>query len=271
MAVYVIGDVQGCYKSLHKLIKKIGFSHADDKLWFCGDLVNRGPQSADVLRYVMDLGSSAKCVLGNHDLNLLAVAYGDRESKHSDTLDNVLEAPDSAELLDWLRFRPLLHRSKKHKACIVHAGIYPSWSVGEAKQLAREVEQVLRYGDYRTFFCKMYGNFPVYWDKKLEGWDRLRFITNVMTRMRYLEISGALELDIKSSPGGQPPGYTPWYTFKSKRKKSYRVVFGHWSTLGLHSENNAICIDTGCLWGRQLTAARIDKNKPTFISQSCRK
>jgi bis(5'-nucleosyl)-tetraphosphatase (symmetrical) len=270
MAIFAIGDVQGCYKSLRKLIKQTGFKPATDKLWFCGDLVNRGPQSADVLRYIMDLGDSAKCVLGNHDLNLLAVANGSRASKIADTLDDILDAPDSLELLGWLRHQPLFHRSKEYRVCIVHAGIYPTWSISKTEKLAHEVQKVLRKGDYKTFLDKMFGNYPAYWDKNLQGWDRLRFITNVMTRMRYLDSSGALELDIKCPPGKQPAGFHPWYSVECKRKTSWKVFYGHWSTLGLHWQNNAICLDSGCLWGGELTAARIDIPELQFISQSCR-
>lgn len=271
MSIYAIGDVQGCYKSLRKLIKSTGFKPENDQLWFCGDLVNRGPQSADVLRYIMDLGDSAKCVLGNHDLNLLAVAYGKRESKISDTLEDILNASDSKEMLKWLRHRPLFHRSKEHRACMVHAGIHPTWSISKTKKLAKEVQLILRKGDYQTFLEKMYGNYPAYWDQELEGWDRLRFITNVMTRMRYLDSSGALDLDIKCTPGKQPTGYHPWYSIEAKRRKPWRVFYGHWSTLGLHWQNNAICLDSGCLWGGKLTAARIDSPKLQFISQNCGK
>lgn len=271
MAIYVIGDVQGCYKPLKQLIKALNFKPSVDELWFCGDLVNRGPKSAEVLRFIMDLGDSAKCVLGNHDLNLLAVANGCRQSKMLDTLDNILDAPDSSEMLDWLRYRPLFHRSKEYRTCIVHAGIYPAWSIGKTKKLANEVEQVLRHDDYKMFLGEMYGNYPVYWDNSLQGWDRLRFITNVMTRMRYIDTTGALELEIKCSPGKQPPGFHPWYSLAGKRKPTWRVFFGHWSTLGLHWQNNAICLDSGCLWGGQITAARIDSTKLEFKSYPCKK
>lgn len=271
MAVYAIGDVQGCYKSLRKLIRITGFKSAKDQLWFCGDLVNRGPQSADVLRYIMDLGDSAVCVLGNHDLNLLAVANGCRETKAYDTLEEVLNAADSVEMLDWLRNRPFFHRADEYRACMVHAGIYPAWSIKKAETLAKEVQRVLRKGDYKSFLKKMYGNYPAYWDNTLEGWDRLRFITNTMTRMRYLDTSGALELDLKCAPGRQPPGFHPWFNVEGKRKPSWKVVFGHWSTLGLHWQNNAICLDSGCLWGGKLTAVRIDIPKPQFFSQGCKK
>jgi bis(5'-nucleosyl)-tetraphosphatase (symmetrical) len=271
MAVYAIGDIQGCYKSLRKLVKGTGFTHGEDQIWFCGDLVNRGPRSADVLRYIMDLGDSAHCVLGNHDLNLLAVAYGVRKVKSSDTLADVLDAPDSDEMLSWLRHRPMFHRSKKIRACLVHAGIYPGWSIKQTKKLAAEVENVLRGKKHLEFFQNMYGNYPVYWHDDLAGWDRLRFITNVMTRMRFVDTSGALDLDIKCSPGKQPTGYQPWYAVDSRRKQTWRVIFGHWSTLGLHWQNNAICLDSGCLWGGQLTAAEIDLEKPKFYSISCKK
>lgn len=271
MGIFAIGDVQGCYKSLQQLIKGTGFNASEDQLWFCGDLVNRGPSSADVLRYIMDLGDAAHCVLGNHDLNLLAVAYGCREMKVSDTLEDILGAPDSNEMLDWLRHRPLFHKSRLDKVCMVHAGIYPAWSIKKAERLATEVEHVLRHGDYQKFLKKMYGNYPAYWSNELTGWDRLRFITNAMTRMRFIDSTGALELDIKCSPGKQPSGFEPWYTLENKRKPAWKVIFGHWSTLGLHWQNNAICLDSGCLWGGHLTAARIDLEKPRFYSVSCSK
>jgi bis(5'-nucleosyl)-tetraphosphatase (symmetrical) len=270
MPVYAIGDVQGCYKALRKLIKLIDFKPARDQLWFCGDLVNRGPQSADVLRYIMDLGDSAICVLGNHDLNLLAVANGSRVPKDSDTLDEILNAQDSNEMLDWLRKRPLFHRSDEFHVCITHAGIYPAWSIKKTEKLATEVQRVLRKGDYKGFLKNMYGNHPAYWDSSLQDWERLRFITNTLTRMRYLDTSGALELDLKCAPGSQPAGLYPWYSVEAKRKPSWKVVFGHWSALGLHWQNNAICLDSGCLWGGKLTAARIDSQKPVFFSQNCK-
>jgi len=271
MAVFAIGDVQGCYKSLRKLVKLTGFKSTKDHLWFCGDLVNRGPHSADVLRYVMDLGDSATCVLGNHDLNLLAVANGARETKIADTLEDILNAADSKEMLGWLRNRPLFHRSEKYHTCMVHAGIYPSWSINKAEKLAKEVQRVLRKGDYKAFLRNMYGNYPAYWDNTLEGWDRLRFITNAMTRMRYLDTSGALELELNCRPGSQPPGFHPWFDVTGKRKRPWRVIFGHWSTVGLHSHNNTICLDSGCLWGGKLTAVRVDKDKPEFFQHNCNK
>ncbi len=269
MAIFAIGDVQGCYKALRKLIKITGFKQGKDQLWFCGDLVNRGPHSADVLRYIMDLGDSASCVLGNHDLNLLAVANGSRITKPADTLDEVLNAPDSGELLEWLRNQPLLHRSEEYRICIAHAGIYPDWSILKAESLANEVEEVLRSSDHKKFLKNMYGNHPVYWSNDLQGWDRLRFITNALTRMRFLDTTGALDLDLKCAPGKQPPGFLPWFKLKAKRKSSWKVVYGHWSTLGLHWENNAICLDSGCLWRGKLTAARIDKDEPLFFEYDC--
>lgn len=271
MSIYAIGDVQGCYKSLRSLVKHSGFTPSTDQLWFCGDLVNRGPKSADVLRYIMDLGDSARCVLGNHDLNLLAVAYGKRESKELDTLDEILNAPDCDEMLKWLRYQPLFHQSKKNRICMVHAGIHPAWSISKTKKLAKEVQKVLRKGDYKKFLENMYGNYPAYWDKNLDSWDRLRFITNVLTRMRYLDSSGGLDLDITCSPGKQPKGYHPWYSIEATRKQHWRVFYGHWSTLGLHWQNNAICLDSGCLWGGKLTAAQVGEKKIQFISVKCSK
>lgn len=271
MAVYAIGDIQGCYKPFRKLLKKSGFKPSRDKLWLCGDLVNRGPQSADVLRYLMDLGDAAHCVLGNHDLNLLAVAYGARKLKPTDTLRDVLDAADSAEMLDWLRRRPLFHADKDIRACMVHAGLHPDWTVKKTRKLAGELQRVLRGKQCREYLHRMYGNEPQRWDKSLQGWERLRYLTNVMTRMRYLDDKLRLELTLSCGPGRQPKGYHPWFTYPSQRKPGWRVVFGHWSTLGLHEYEDVICLDSGCLWGGFLSSVRLDCKKPEYHAVSCGK
>ena len=275
MAIYAVGDIQGCYKQLKKLLKRTGFKPGSDTLWLCGDLVNRGPQSADVLRYVMDLGDAARCVLGNHDLNLLAVAYGARPLKQTDTLRDVLDAPDVDELLNWLRRRPLFYRDKEIRTCMVHAGLHPDWSIKQANRLAGEVHDVLRgkkkKKKYTELLHRMYGNKPVYWDESLHGWERLRFLTNVMTRIRFLDERKGLELTMSCAPGRQPEGLHPWFTFPSNRKKGWRIVFGHWSTLGLHEYGDVICLDSGCLWGGFLSAVRLDCEKPEYHAVSCGK
>mgnify|MGYP001546115156 FL=1 len=271
MAVYAIGDVQGCYKQLRKLVKRTGFKPGKDTLWFCGDLVNRGPQSADVLRYIMDLGDAAVTVLGNHDLNLLAVANDARPMKPTDTIDDVLDAPDADDLLTWLRHQPLMHTCSDICVCMVHAGIHPEWSIKKASRLANEITSQLGGKKYAEYLHRMYGNRPEYWDDSLHGWERLRFLTNVMTRMRYLDEKLGLELNISCAPGKQPNGYHPWFSYPSKRKKKWRVVFGHWSTLGVHEHNNVVCLDSGCLWGGFLTAARLDCSKPRYHAVSCGK
>ncbi|HBE93224.1 MAG TPA: diadenosine tetraphosphatase, partial [Gammaproteobacteria bacterium] len=222
MAVYAIGDIQGCYKQLKKLVKRTGFKPGNDSLWLCGDLVNRGPQSADVLRYIMDLGDAAQCVLGNHDLNLLAVANDARKMKQADSLRDVLDAPDAPEMLEWLRKLPLLHSDKNLRVCMVHAGLHPDWTIKKAGKLADEVKNALRSKRYSEFLHRMYGNQPTHWDTSLRGWDRLRFITNTMTRMRYLDKKQGLELTLSCAPGRQPAGYQPWFTYPSRRKDKWR-------------------------------------------------
>lgn len=272
MATFLIGDVQGCYKSLKALLKECDFNSSKDRLWFCGDLVNRGPQSADVVRFAMDLGDRARCVLGNHDLNLLAVANGARQSKPSDTLDELLAAADVDEMLGWLRKQPLAHVSKGKQLCMVHAGIHPSWTISSARKFAREVEQVLQGNQYRSFLRKMYGNTPVKWQKTLTGWDRLRFITNSLTRMRFVGSHGEMDFDLKCSPGKQPKTFQPWFQLNNRLERDWLVVYGHWSTLGVHRYRNTVCLDSGCLWGGKLTALRWNRHPEgmRYYSVKCR-
>jgi bis(5'-nucleosyl)-tetraphosphatase (symmetrical) len=271
MSTFLIGDVQGCYKPLRSLLKECGFNAANDRLWFCGDLVNRGPQSADVVRYIMDLGDRARCVLGNHDLNLLAVANGTRQSKPSDTLDNLLSAADADEMLNWIRQQPLVHLSRKKRLCMVHAGIHPSWAITTARKHAQEVEEALRGQHYRTFLRKMYGNTPSTWQKSLSGWERLRFITNSLTRMRFVDNSGVMDFDLKCSPGKQPKKFHPWFRNNTKLESDWLVAYGHWSTLGVYRYRNTVCLDSGCLWGGRLTAMKWNKHKEAlrYYSVKC--
>jgi bis(5'-nucleosyl)-tetraphosphatase (symmetrical) len=256
MAVYAIGDVQGCFAELQRLLEKLHFDPAADRLWFTGDLVNRGPRSLETLRFVRALGDAAVTVLGNHDLHLLAVAHGVSRTRRRDTFGDVLGAPDRDELLDWLRRQPLLHREGGFY--LIHAGLPPQWSAEEAERHAAEVEAVLAGEDYPEFFRHMYGDQPDLWSDSLEGWDRLRFITNCLTRIRYCEHDGRVDFKQKGAPGSQPPLLMPWFAVPERRSKGENILFGHWSTLGFYAEQGVFCLDTGCLWGGELTALRLD-------------
>lgn len=257
MAVYAIGDVQGCYEELVGLLEQIHFNPAKDQLWFTGDLVNRGPESLKVLRFVRGLGSAAITVLGNHDLHMLALAEGCAPQHRSDTLESVLTAPDREELLDWVRHQPLLHHDENLHFTLVHAGLPPQWDLVLAQQCAAEVESVLQGGQYRDFLANMYGNEPDIWDENLDGWDRLRFITNCFSRLRYCDSAGRLCLKSKGEPGTQPEGYMPWYEVPGRKSRDKRIIFGHWSTLGLYRDSGVYSLDTGCLWGGLLTAMHL--------------
>lgn len=258
MSTYVIGDIQGCYDELLKLLKLIDFDSARDKLLFAGDLVNRGPKSLEVLRYVKSLGPAADSVLGNHDLHLLALSQNNRSHASGHSLDAILDAPDRDELLDWLRHRPLLIHDKKLKATVIHAGLPPQWTLKDARRHARELEAILQGKQFHDFFEQMYGNKPKKWKKKHAGMKRLRFITNCFTRLRYCTAKGKLGLRQKGAPGSQNAKYFPWFDISGRKTRHDRIFFGHWSTLGLMMRNNAWSLDTGCLWGGQLTAIRLN-------------
>ncbi|TAN54288.1 MAG: symmetrical bis(5'-nucleosyl)-tetraphosphatase [Betaproteobacteria bacterium] len=263
MARYAIGDVQGCSDELQELLARVGFNPLHDTLWFVGDLVNRGPKSLEVLRAVRALGDAAVTVLGNHDLHLLAVAEGLARKRDDDTLDEVLAAPDRDELLIWLRGRLLMH-VEGHWA-MVHAGLLPGWSVPRAQALATEVERALRGPDYREFLAHMYGSTPLAWNDALEGWDRLRVIVNAMTRIRFMNSAGDMELKHKGN--APPPGFAAWYDARPPRDEP-ALVCGHWSTLGLKVDPRVAMIDTGCVWGGALTALRLEDR---WLAQvSCR-
>lgn len=258
MAVYAIGDVQGCYDDLMGLLDEIHFDSSKDRLWFTGDLVNRGPDSLLVLRFVRDLGESAITVLGNHDLHMLALSEKLAPFHRSDTLEEIFTAPDREELLAWVRQQPLLFHDENLHFTMVHAGLPPQWNLAQAQQAAAEVETVLRGDDYRDYLANMYGNEPDIWDEDLNGWERLRFITNCFTRLRYCDENGKLCLKSQGEPGTQISGFQPWFEIPERRSKDQRIVFGHWSTLGLYRDNNVFALDTGCLWGGLLTALRLD-------------
>ena len=251
MATYAIGDVQGCYDELRALLERIGFNRAHDRLWFVGDLVNRGPKSLEVLRFVKELGELAVVVLGNHDLHLITQFEGFEKKRKDDTFDDVLGAPDAKALIDWLRARPMMHAEGGW--AMVHAGLLPQWSIDKALALAREVEQALRAAGYRDFLANMYGSKPERWDDSLAGWDRLRVIVNAMTRMRFCTAEGAMEFH---SNGVEPPaGYRAWYEARTDERP---VLFGHWSALGLKLTDRIAGLDTGCVWGGALTALRLE-------------
>jgi bis(5'-nucleosyl)-tetraphosphatase (symmetrical) len=256
MATYAIGDVQGCYDELLRLLEKLQFDSARDELWFVGDLVNRGRRSLDVLRFVTSLGNSAIVSLGNHDLHLLAAAQNPKTAETG--LAQILNAPDAEELLEWLRHQPLVHYRPDLNTVMVHAGIPLAWDPLQAIRLAREVEYWLQSDQRNEFFSQMYGQLPNLWSENLQGMDRLRFITNALTRMRFCFADGRLEFTAKGPPGTQDPSLLPWFDLPNRAAKSVRIIFGHWASLGLIRTENLIGIDTGCVWGRELTAVRVD-------------
>lgn len=259
VAIYAIGDIQGCYSELCRLLEKINFDSAEDTLWFCGDLVNRGPESLQTLRLVKSLGDSALTVLGNHDLHLLALYHGIKKIRVSRDLRKILNSPDCGELMDWLKSQPLLHYDKEHGAVVVHAGIHPAWGLSKARKLAREVEAVLHSEDAAWFFKKMYGNKPTAWSDDLEGGKRLRFITNVFTRMRYFDHELNLDFTVNRTPRRYiRSGLIPWFQWEATLRDDVRVMFGHWSTLPVGCYGRYFALDGGCVWGGHLVALRVD-------------
>ena len=269
MAVYAIGDIQGCYRPLRQLLDALHFDPARDELWLTGDLVNRGPDSVEVLRFLCSLGSAVHSVLGNHDLHLLAISEGYAQQRRSDTLSRVLEADDRDHLLHWLRHRPLIYSDNRIGWLLVHAGIYPFWTGDEALTYAKELESMLRGDHYRRFLEKMYGERPATWTPSLTSWERLRFITNALTRMRYLDHSGALCLTEKAAPGSQPNTLIPWYSFPNRKRVEEKIVFGHWASLGLQQLDRVMAIDRGCVWNGRLTAVQLDAPSPLLTAVDC--
>lgn len=255
MAVYLIGDVQGCDGALGRLLDELGFSASRDTAYVLGDLVNRGPQSLATVRRLMALGSSAHCLLGNHDLHLLAVSQGIRPAHRSDTVDDILQSTDRPALLDWLRQRPMALQA--HGWLMVHAGVLPQWDVAQTLALAGELEQVLRSPDWADFLREMYGNTPDRWSNSLQGSDRLRVIVNALTRLRFCTADGVMEFKTKDSAGAAPEGFMPWFDVPERRTAAERIAFGHWSTLGAVDRPGLLALDTGCVWGGCLTAARL--------------
>ncbi|HTQ77834.1 MAG TPA: symmetrical bis(5'-nucleosyl)-tetraphosphatase [Burkholderiales bacterium] len=252
MATYAIGDVQGCFDELEELVARIGFNPRHDRLWLVGDLVNRGPKSLEVLRYVKGLGEAAVVVLGNHDLHLVTQFEGFERKRKDDTFSDVLEAPDARALVDWVRARPMMH--VEGSWAMVHAGLLPQWSIDFAVSLANEVESALRAPDYRDFLANLYGSKPERWQDSLSGWDRLRVIVNAMTRMRSCTPEG--QMDFKETGKKPPPGFLPWYQTRSGPEQ--QIVFGHWSAAGLQLDPRVAGLDTGCVWGGALSALRLE-------------
>jgi len=268
MAVYAIGDIQGCFNELERLLDEVKFNPQYDQVWLAGDLVNRGPKSADVLRFAKKMGEdTVKVVLGNHDLHLLATAAGVNKHQHRmDTMDSVLNADDCDELITWLRHQPLFHYDKQLDFSMVHAGLPPQWTIKKSRKRAKEVEAVLQSDDWRHFFKHMYGNSPELWSKELTGWKRLRYITNCFTRLRYCHKDGRLALDFKGAPKDKQSNELPWFDMPERKTKDDKIVFGHWSTLGVGQYGNVFSTDSGAVWGEKLTAVRIDKKPYKWFS-----
>lgn len=264
MGTFAIGDIQGCHQELNDLLDRINFDERRDRLWFTGDLVNRGPDSLEVLRFVKKL--NAEVVLGNHDLHLLAIASGGAQKRKTDTLDAILAAEDKNELLAWLQQRPFLYHDDELGFTLIHAGLPPQWNLAQAISCAREVEEMLAGVQAVDFFANMYGNHPDHWSDGLKGWDRLRFITNCFTRLRYCDSEGQLMLDENGSPGTQPSPYLPWFEIDSRRSSDMKIIFGHWASI-YHGNIknfeifNVYPLDTGCIWGGELTALRLEDEK----------
>ena len=262
MSIYAIGDIQGCFDDLLRLLDVISFNENSDQLWFAGDLVNRGPKSLETLRFVKSLGKSAVTVLGNHDMHLLAASCLPKIVNKKDSLTQVLDAPDRDELIYWLRHRPLFHYNNDF--CLLHAGLPPQWDFKKAQKMAIIAEQTLRDKDYEGFLKQMYGDKPNIWSPNLKGVSRLRFIINCFTRMRYCDAQGRLDF-VNSGPlGSQPNNLFPWFDAPKRKNADVRIIFGHWSSLGYYEGRNCYGIDTGCLWGGQLTALRLDETMQRF-------
>ena len=255
MSIYAIGDIQGCFDELQLLLDKIQFNPQQDCIWFTGDLVNRGPKSLETLRFVKNLGTSAITVLGNHDMHLLAAASTPKTSTKKDSLTPILEAPDRDELIHWLRHQPLFYTNNDF--CMIHAGLPPQWDFKTTQRMALLVENALQGPNYELLLQQMYGNKPNQWTPQLKGNAKLRFIINCFTRMRYCDASGRLDFNNTGPIGTQPEELMPWFTLPNRKSANMKIIFGHWSTLGYYEGSNCYAIDTGCLWGGQLTALKL--------------
>jgi bis(5'-nucleosyl)-tetraphosphatase (symmetrical) len=264
---YLIGDVQGCCDALERLLAEIGFSPSRDRLAVVGDLVNRGPDSLGTLKRLRGLGDAAVCLLGNHDLHLLAVAHGLRKPRKDDTLGDVLASKKRDEWLDWLRHRRMAHQFDGW--LLVHAGVAPQWDAGQTLALAAEIEAVLRGPQLPELLRQMYGNEPAQWSDALQGPERWRFVVNVLTRMRFCTPDGRLELKTKEGAGAAPPGCAPWFDAPGRRTAGTPIAFGHWSTLGRIDRPELLALDTGCVWGGRLSAVRVDGGRREWVQVRC--
>ena len=265
--IHLVGDVQGCDRALQRLLDVIGFSASRDRLVMMGDLVNRGPASLAVLQRLASFGDAATCLLGNHDLHLLAVAHGARGRQRGDTFDDVLASPERGAWLDWL-----CHQRLAHLECgwlCVHAGVVPQWDAAQTLALAGEVEALLRGPDLGDFLPAMYGNEPSLWHDALSGTERWRLVVNALTRIRFCSDEGRLDFQVKEGAGAAPPGYRPWFEVPGRRTAGQPLAFGHWSMLGLIDRDDLLAIDTGCVWGGALTAVRVDGGRREVVQVAC--
>ena len=265
MSLYAIGDVHGCINELKALLHRIDFDEQKDCIWFAGDLVNRGGHSLEVLRYVKGLGQSAQCVIGNHDLYLLMVHHQLADPPEDGSLDRILDAPDREELIDWLRKQSIFATLPQYKLAVVHAGLLPSWSISYAKKLADRIHKNMRSEDYVAFLSRAYKPKTLDPAKNTD----LNTALNVMTRIRYCTATEHIDFDVACPPGSQPKTLQPWFSYPSHREEGWRILFGHWSSLGFHKDDNVICLDSGCLWGRQLTAYRLDVDNEKCFTVDC--
>ena len=265
MARWAVGDVQGCCEELEQLLARTRFSSDRDRLWFVGDLVNRGPKSLPTLRLVHSLGDNTISVLGNHDLHLLAVALIGAKLRRNDTLSQILDAPDRDRLLQWLQLLPLAHFEPEHGDLMLHAGVLPQWSVAQTLELAAEVQRALR-DNPRALLSSMYGDQPDHWQPALAAPDRLRLTINVLTRLRFCTADGRVDFKQKGRPDCAPAPWLPWFKVPGRASREQRIVFGHWSALGFHSERGVLGIDTGCVWGGALTAVNLDDPEAPRVS-----
>ncbi len=259
MSIYAIGDVQGCFDELQALLDLIDFNPNNDQLWFAGDLVNRGEKSLDTLRFIKALGASAVTVLGNHDIHLLLSANFPERVKKKDTLHGIITSPDCEDLLDWLRRQPLFHY--EHDIGLLHAGVPPQWTLAQTQAMARLAEQALRADNYRDTLAQLYSNQPDMWSEALSGIAQLRFIFNAFTRIRYCTKEGQLDFHHSGELGSQPAHLMPWFEVPHRKTAATKLIFGHWAALGYYAKNNCYCIDTGCIWGRELSALRLDSQQ----------
>lgn len=252
MSTFAVGDIQGCYSALRNLLDDIQFDPEKDTLWLTGDLVNRGPESLQTLKFIKGL-PNVITVLGNHDLHLLTLAYSKNPPPNEHTMQDILDSPEREELLDWLKQKPFLHYDANKNTALVHAGIPPQWTLNEAIKYAEEAHHAIIRENFKEFFDELYGDEPSEWHENLKGWDRLRYIVNAFTRMRFTTNTGKLLLDVKGKIGTQPPGYEPWFRIPIRKTAQTKIIFGHWAALEGIQENNVYGIDTGCIWGRKLS------------------